>query len=164
MSEWWNGLSDKTIDRLKQHVYVFEDLDTVTEGILNNIPLDDLIFRDMYGRWGKVGSGRLCRGLTYRLRPDWYRPTPETKQAPFWEECEIQIRHLGDGGGWYFFQCRKGTFDLVNAFSMVGFGGIKYKEVQQWYGYLNTPSWDDGKKPVIPIKVRFWVGDNELES
>lgn len=158
--EWYDDLSDETINRLKQLCYVYEDLDTKTQQILCSIPLDDLWFRDMYGRWGVVqsveGDGGLCRGLTYRLRLGWQRP--EKKTQGNWEECEIKIRHIGSEGGWYFFQCRKGTFDLVNAFSMVGFGGIQFEgdNPSYYYGFGDCYS-GDRQKPATPKRVRFWV-------
>lgn len=96
-----------------------------------------------------------------------YKP----KKQGHWEECEVII--TGDKPYGYFFYRYKVKdiplrFNLHDAFSMVGFGGIQFEEwPNYWYPNFLFVNKDgiaqDGtdavlnNKPATPAKVRFWV-------
>lgn len=170
---WYDDLDDEQINQLKNNWSVFCMLTPWAEMAFRLMPKQDRQVLTLDGRW--IGSS--CDfdqpGQVYRLHPDWQRPEPEKKGH--WEECDVRTGPKPDPGFvdfgepcfptyWFSRQVvdessprmqRFVDYDLHQAFSMVGFGGIQFKELSDEFFY--ECGLEEKGKPRTPAKVRFWV-------
>lgn len=154
MTNWYDDVDDTTINILKGN---FRPLALCTENIRHlfyNIPTEELLQLNKDGEF-RVICGDFRISDTLRLWDGWQRPEPEKESH--WEECEIITSGWGrdEYANRYLFEFHNHYFNLEEAFAIVGFGGIQFKEWPgDWYVTLQS-NIDDS--PATPIKVRFWV-------
>jgi len=185
---WYENLSNAQILELKDNIRPLMFCpEWMQEAFKFGVQCDGE-YLDYEGKWNRVMAFAPTffnsDGTVLRLRQFWQLPEPEPKQG-HWEECEIKtgarpssdyipFKLLHD---YYWFSRQAKSvdgirrfvaYDLHQAFSMVGFGGIQFEEVTgYWYTGLRFRS-NDGlieiasdailnHKPAIPKEVRFWV-------
>ena len=104
-----------------------------------------------YQEWGRDKDDHIrLLGRTYRIPADY-----EPEKRGRWVECEVFV----EDNAFYAFKpavnCSQRKVGLFEAPGMVGFGGVRFYDLEMWWLQLNAFGKDG--KPASPVAVRFWV-------
>lgn len=172
---WYDDVSDEKIKQLQNNKTVFGLLDTEDRNILVKAAGQDLVEHYTLLDWRLKLSCDLISSSCYRIKPDFKKPEPE-KQKGRWEYYNIFKDFFSAHN--YAFRRKSSEWKIHYAFSMIGFGGIEFKENPgRWYMYLplitqniaqniglTSPYCAESEqsyKPATPLRVRFWVEGEE---